>query len=422
MGGMGTPRTVSQAIKGRLYPSREQAATLSKMRFLLACIRERVRAESREYYEREEKGCSVGWLQKEVAQPMHRRLGMPCDALSVVNVVAMHHQALRNWWRRPDHYDAPSKRAPERYPVNPYVHNQRLEVADGRVRLFGKKVGWMRWRAGRQPSGRIMSGRVSFRGGHWHLAIQFDGPAPEYAQPTALAVGVDPGIRAMTAHDGERSMEFRRVPERSKSRRRRLARKLSRAGWRCGNSECAALPRVAALTGTAMARLRSERRRKAPCGCWLGQYRPSARRRQLMATIARQREHEANVRRDRSHKATRKLIDHARVIGYEDPSAKAWQESKMFGEASREAAAGEFCRQLRYKGGWAGRDVVPVPESEASTQTCYVCGERTRHALGVKVYRCGSCGHTNKRDENSALNVRRKAIEGARAALPEAVA
>jgi len=147
---MGTPRTVSQAIKGRLYPSREQAATLSRMRFLLACLRERVRAESREFYERGKKGCSVGWLQKEVAQPMHRRLGWPCDALSVVNVVAMHHQALRNWWRRPDHYDAPSRRAPERCPVNPYVHNQRLEtdVERGRVRLFGNKVGWMRWRSG----------------------------------------------------------------------------------------------------------------------------------------------------------------------------------------------------------------------------------------------------------------------------------
>ncbi|MCY4647126.1 MAG: transposase, partial [Gammaproteobacteria bacterium] len=313
-----------------------------------------------------------------VAQPMHRRLGMPCDALSVVNVVAMHHQALRNWWRRPDHYDAPSKRAPERYPVNPYVHNQRLEVADGRVRLFGKKVGWMRWRAGRQPSGKIMSGRVSFRGGHWYLAIQFEGPAPEYAKPRVMAVGVDPGIRAMTAHDGERCMEFCRVPERSKSRRRRLDRKIDR--------------------------------------CRKG----SRRWRKLTATRARQKEREANARRDRSHKATRKLIDHARIIGYEDPSAKAWQESGMFGEASREAAAGEFCRQIAYKGGWAERDVVVVPESMASTQSCYACGERTQHALGLKVYRCSHCGHTAGRDENAALNVRAAAIQGVRAARPEA--
>ena len=407
MGGMGTPRTVSQAIKGRLYPSREQAATLSRMRFLLACIRERVRAESREFYEREKKGCSVGWLQKEVAQPMHRRLGWPCDALSVVNVVAMHHQALRNWWRRPDHYDAPSRRAPERCPVNPYVHNQRLEtdVERGRVRLFGNKVGWMRWRSGlprvvetwwvKSPSpkedrgffwrladGRLIkinSGRVSYRGGHWYLAIQYEGPAPEYAEPKALAVGIDPGIRAMTAHDGEQSLEFARVPERSKKRRRRLDRKIARCK------------------------------------------RGSRRHRKLVLTRSRLMEREGNMRRDRTHKATRKLIDHARIVGYEDPSAKAWQESGFFGEASREAAAGEFCRQIEYKGDWAGREVVAVPESASSTQTCYACGERTVHPLGERAYSCPHCGYRARRDENAALNVRAAAIQGARAALPEAV-
>ena len=93
----------------------------------------------------------------------------------------------------------------------------------------------------------------------------------------------------------------------------------------------------------------------------------------------------------------------------------------MFGEASREASPGVFCRQLRYKGKWAGRTVVAVPESAASTQTCHECGERTPHALGVALFRCESCGHASGRDANAAKNVRRLAIEGARAAPPEAV-
>jgi len=351
------------------------------MRYLLACIRERVKAESREHYERHEKACPPGWLQKEIAQPLHRKLGLPCDALSVVKVVQTVRQSFLNWWRRPDHYRAPARRHPDRYPANIYVHNQRLEVDPerGRVRILGNKVGWMRWRGGRWPAGKIMSGRVSYRGGRWYLSIQFDAPAPEYSRPKVEAVGIDPGIRAMTAHDGERSMQFRRIPERSKKRRRRLDRKLSR--------------------------------------CKPG----SARYRRLRTTRARQQEYQANIRRDTSHKATRALIDHAGIIGYEDPSAKAWQESKMFGEASREAAAGEFCRQLRYKGEWAGRKVVAVPESEASTQTCYECGERTLHMLGVALFHCNHCGHSSGRDSNAAKNIRRLAIEGARAAPPEGV-
>ena len=70
------------ARKGRLYPTGEQVAQMTRMTFLLACIRERLKAESREYYQRNDKGCPADWLQKAIAQRMHRALGMPCDALS----------------------------------------------------------------------------------------------------------------------------------------------------------------------------------------------------------------------------------------------------------------------------------------------------------------------------------------------------
>ena len=378
---MGNATLVTMATKGRLYPSLMQAERMREMRYLLACIRERVKAESRAYYDGHGESSPPGWLQKEIAQPMHRKLGMACDALSVVQVVQTVYRSLQNHWKRPDHFRLPKKRPPEKHPANIYVHNQRLEVDPERrrVRLLGNKVGWMRWRTGRWPSGKVLAGRVSFAGDHWYLAIQYEGSVPRYADPSALAVGVDPGIRAMTAHDGERSMEFRRVPERSKSRRQRLDRKISQ--------------------------------------CRKG----SARHRHLTSSRSRIKARERWRRTDRSHKATHRLIDHAEIVGYEDPSAKAWQESRMFGEASREAAAGEFVRQLVYKGEWAGREVVVVPESAASTQTCYVCGERTKHGLGVKVFRCDHCGYSMGRDENAALNVRRLAIEGAGAPRPEAV-
>ena len=370
---------VSMAVKGRIYPNREQAEKLASMRYLLACIRERVKAEAREYYERNGEGCPGGWLQKEIAQPMHRKLGMPCDALSVVNVVQTHFQTLLNWWRRPDHFGPPQRRAPERYPANIYVHNQRFQVDGNRVRLMGNKVGWMRWKAGREITGKINSGRISRVGDKWYLSVSVEQPAPEYAPPSSFAVGVDPGIRATTAvTDTDVFDVVRETAKRHRRRMKRLDRKIARCK------------------------------------------RGSVRHRRLKARRAMLMRAEADRRRDRQHKFSRRVVEGSAVVGIESPSAKSWQESKLFGEAFAEAAPGEIARQIRYKAGWACRELVEVPESEASTQTCYVCGEKTKHKLGLRKFTCSSCGHRDGRDINSARNVRAKAMMGARAVRPEA--
>ena len=367
------------AIKGRLYPTREQAETLHQMRHLLACIRERVKAEMREYYETHGKGCPSDWPQKMIAQPMHRALGLPCDALSVVNVVATVRQSYANWWRRPDHFRAPSKRHPDRHPANVYVHNQRFAFDGDRVRLLGNKVGRMRWRAGRPiPEGaKVNSGRVSFRGGRWYLAVSVECAPPSYRDPTDRAVGVDPGIRATTMAGDADVVAFPRLPETRKGRTRRLRRKLAR--------------------------------------CRPG----SARWKRLRTALARAQARETDRRTDAIHKASRRIVETGAVIGVEVPSAKRWQASGLFGEASREASAGEMARQIRYKAAWAGRTLVEVPEAAGSTRTCHRCGGVTPHRLGLKVFRCGHCDHTDGRDANAARNVRRLAIEGAGARLPE---
>ena len=373
---------IAYAIKGRIYPTRQQAETLANMRYALACIRERVKAEVREYYETHGQGCPRDWPQKAIAQPMHRALGMPCDALSVVNVVATVRRSYVNWWRRPDHFKPPAKRHPERFPAGIYVHNQRFEHDGGRVRLLGNKVGWMRWRAGRAiPDGaKVNSGRVSCVAGRWYLSVSLeaDSAPSDYAAPSDRAVGIDPGIRAQTMVGDSRAVtEFPRQPERSKKRRRRLDRKLSRC------------------------------------------QRGSRRHRRLRKAKARSTQSEALRRQDAIHKATRRIVETGAVIGIETPSAKRWQQSGIFGEASREAIVGEMVRQIRYKAEWAGRTVVEVPETAGSTRTCHVCGAVTPHRLGLKRFRCDHCGHTDGRDINAACNVRRHAIEGAGAQRPE---
>ena len=71
-----------------------------------------------------------------------------------------------------------------------------------------------------------------------------------------------------------------------------------------------------------------------------------------------------------------------------------------------DAAIGAAKRELVDRGTRAGRKVVLVPPAY-TTMTCSQCGTRAkdRLGLGLRVFRCDTCGYTACRDRNAARTI-----------------
>ncbi len=113
-----------------------------------------------------------------------------------------------------------------------------------------------------------------------------------------------------------------------------------------------------------------------------------------------------NKVRDLCHKATRKVADAF-------PNAKAYvgkpfnDACQKMGRRQAQTVSSACNRRLISMLGYKLAKVIEVDESYSS-QTCPVCGERSKHR---RVYRC-RCGYVAPRDVVGCSNVRVIGIEG----------
>ncbi|GIG97705.1 transposase [Plantactinospora mayteni] len=120
---------------------------------------------------------------------------------------------------------------------------------------------------------------------------------------------------------------------------------------------------------------------------------------------ARQNIHDARV-------WAKKVVDDHATIAVEDFKPKFLARSRMARKAA-DAAIGAAKRELVDRGLRAGRRVVLVPPA-FTTMTCSQCGTRAkdRLGLGVRVFRCDTCGYTAGRDRNAARTILATAERG----------
>ena len=123
--------------------------------------------------------------------------------------------------------------------------------------------------------------------------------------------------------------------------------------------------------------------------------------------LARLQEHIANQRRDTLHKLSTSLVREYDVICIEDLDIKKMIENSHVSKKIRDAAWGEFHRQLKYKAQWYGKEVSVVSQYYASSQLCSVCGEKfpSTKNLFVREWVCPSCRAEHDRDYNAAKNI-----------------
>ena len=133
----------------------------------------------------------------------------------------------------------------------------------------------------------------------------------------------------------------------------------------------------------------------------------SRRHKRLQRAKYRVRKHAKNKVRDLCHKATRKVADAF-------PNAKAY-----VGESFNDACRKMGRKQAQTVSSACNRKIVNLlnyklaacieVEEAYSSQTCPVCGERSKQR---RIYRCPKCGYEAPRDVVGCLNIRIIGIEG----------
>ncbi|MGH9138807.1 MAG: IS607 family element RNA-guided endonuclease TnpB, partial [Acidimicrobiales bacterium] len=71
-----------------------------------------------------------------------------------------------------------------------------------------------------------------------------------------------------------------------------------------------------------------------------------------------------------------------------------------------DAALAEPRRQLRYKCGWYGSELVEADRWFASSKTCHRC-DQVQDIGWAELWTCDGCGVTHQRDDNAAINLAR---------------
>lgn len=132
----------------------------------------------------------------------------------------------------------------------------------------------------------------------------------------------------------------------------------------------------------------------------------SARRKKAKLKVAKLHAKIADSRRDFLHKLSTRLINENQVIAVESLSVSNMQKNRCLSKSIADAGWSEFLRQLEYKAGWYGRELVGIDKWYPSSKRCSDCGyTMPKMPLNVRQWTCPECGSIHDRDVNAARNV-----------------
>jgi putative transposase len=210
--------------------------------------------------------------------------------------------------------------------------------------------------------GRITSGRVIERAGHWYLVVVVEA-TPSPAEVSASSVGIDFGLsRFATLSTGEVA-ETQRHFRQSQAKLKRVQRGLSRKQKGSRN------------------RMKWKRR------------------------VGRHHDRVANQRRDFLHKFTTDLVRNFGVICVEDLNLKGLCRTRL-AKSFHDAGIGEAVRQLEYKQAERGGVLLKVGRFFPSSKRCHVCGfVNGELTLSDRTWVCHSCHRVHDRDLNAGINI-----------------
>jgi putative transposase len=249
-------------------------------------------------------------------------------------------------------------------------------IVDKRITL--PRTGSVRMAERLRFSGRVLQVTISRTADKWYAAIRVDTEAITKERNNHGSVGVDLGVTRMAVLSDGTEYDAPSPLKKLKRKERRLNKDLARTK-----------------------RYRSED----------GRRRDSENRKKAKLRLARLHQKIRNIRQDAIHKATTEIVLNNKVVVLEDLNVAGMRSSHRIARGMDDVSMGEFRRQLQYKAGWYGTEVILADRFFPSSKTCAKCGTvKNDLRRDQRVFRCDHCGHTENRDINAAINLRKLAV------------
>ncbi len=251
-------------------------------------------------------------------------------------------------------------------------HRQSYTVEGTKVKVEGKhirlpKIGKVSMFEALRFDGEIRRVTISRKAHRWFVSILVETGLPNVPRDTRglPVVGIDVGINTLATLDDGTKYENPRPLKRYERKLKREQRKLSKKVFRSNN--------------------------------W---YKQKEAVEKLHYRIA-------CIREDAHHKATTEIVKNASAIGIETLKITNMLKNQKLAKALSDSAISGFLAKLKSKAEGLGIPVVEAPQFFASSKTCSRCGDKKEDlSLSERQYHCQSCGFTEDRDVNAAINLR----------------
>ena len=358
-------RVVQRAYRYRFYPTGQQAEQLAKTFGCVRYVYNRALAERSRAWTQEQRRVTyvdtakalTGWKQDEATEWLTEVSNVPLQQ------TLRHLQtAFVNFWQKRAKYPT-FKRKGKTTDSATFMTNA-FSFRDGRIKLAKQdaplRIVWSRpLPQGAEPSSVTVSRNAR---GQYHISILVEETITALP-PTGSQVGVDVGITSLVAlSTGEKITN----PKHEKRDRKVLAR----------------------------AQRALARKKKG-----------SANRAKAKHRVARIHGRIADRRRDHLHKLSTRLVREYDTIAIEDLTVRNMVRNHSLARAISDASWSELRRQLEYKAGWYGREVIAIDRWYPSSKTCSACGAIVEKLpLNIREWTC-RCGTRHDRDVNAARNI-----------------
>ena len=278
-------------------------------------------------------------------------------------------EGIKRWKNKLNGFPKFKKRRSRRSRQSYTTDEQSVKVEGKRIKL--PKIGWVRMFQELRFKGEIIRVTISRTAHRWFVSLTVDTGTPNHPRDIRglPVVGVDVGINTLATLDNGTHYENPRPLRHYEWKLGREQRKLSQKVFLSEN--------------------------------WYKQKRKVERIHYKIACI----------RFDAHHKATTKIVNTASAIGIETLKVENLFRNRNLAKALSDSALGGFLEKLRTKAESLGIPIVQAPQFFASSKTCSNCGHKKEDlSLTDRQYQCVSCGFTEDRDVNAAINLKHLAV------------
>jgi len=235
----------------------------------------------------------------------------------------------------------------------------------GRLRLVGNK----QQKIEAFPPKQIKRVRIVHRADGYYCQFSVQADRKIAHIPTARQIGIDVGLKAFYTDSEGNAVENPRFLHKAEKQLKRLHRRVSKKQKQSAN-------------------------------------RNKARKRLAKAYLKVQRQRE-----DFARKTASTLTTSSDLVAYEHLQIPNLVKNHKLAKSISDAAWGRFLRWVNYYGELHAIPVLAIAP-QFTTQDCSGCGKRVWKSLSVRTHACPHCGLVLDRDQNAALNILEKALDG----------